>query len=533
MELKFRISKLRTDAGLSQEALAEKLGVSRQAVQKWENGSATPGLGCLKKMSEIFRVTLDFLVLGGTNRTVEELMYGSDITPDYENMFYWESYPKNIMNEYRQSIEEGKDISSYEKLFAAVSEMPDGAYKERASDLIFDIVSHAGTVDGYKYDEPSDLTSIVEASDGSLPELKMPDNASLRDKIRGAWLGRICGCLLGKPIEGIRTPDLKKLLTATDNYPLHRYIRLADLTPEIESSISYRIGKYCLADNIKCAPVDDDTNYTVLASVIVDRYGRDFTPDDVAAAWLWYQGKNAYCTAERVAYKNFVMGYRPPKSALYKNVYREWIGAQIRGDYFGYINPCDPATAAEMAWRDASISHIKNGIYGEMFASAMIAAAAGTDSVEDVIAAGLSQIPKKSRLHRSVSSIVECRKNGVDKKDVFAKIHSEYDEFSEHGWCHTVSNAMIVAAALFYGEGDFARSVCMAVETGFDTDCNGATVGSIIGMMKGAGGIPDEWTRPICGTLDTSIFGVGKVSVDDMVEKTMKHINNTNNMNNK
>lgn len=525
MELKFRISKLRTDAGLSQEALAEKLGVTRQAVQKWENGSSTPGVGCLKKMSEIFRVTLDFLVLGGTNRTVEELMYGNDITPDYENMFYWESYPKNIMNEYRQSIEEGKDISSYEKLFFAVSEMPDGAYKERASDLIFDIVSHAGTIEGYKYDEPSDYASIIDAVDGALPDLDLPDRDTLRDKIKGAWLGRICGCLLGKPIEGIRTLELDKLLKASGNYPLHRYLVSSDITPSIENEISYRIRKNSLADNITCAPVDDDTNYTVLASVIVDRYGRDFTPDDVAAAWLWYQGKNAYCTAERVAYKNFVMGYRPPKSALYKNVYREWIGAQIRGDYFGYINPCDPVAAAEMAWRDASISHVKNGIYGEMFASAMIAAAAGTHSISDVISAGLSQIPNNSRLHNSVSSIVESWKDGVDKKDVFAKIHSEYDEFTEHGWCHTISNAMIVAAALLYGEGDFARSVCMAVETGFDTDCNGATVGSIIGMMNGTRGIPKEWTDPINGTLDTSIFGVGKVSVDDMVEKTMSHIN--------
>ena len=64
----------------------------------------------------------------------------------------------------------------------------------------------------------------------------------------------------------------------------------------------------------------------------------------------------------------------------------------------------------------------------------------------------------------------------------------------------------------------------MAVEQGFDTDCNGATVGSILGMRNGIAGIDAYWQAPLQGKLKTSIFGVELVEIDALVEKTMSHI---------
>jgi ADP-ribosylglycohydrolase len=84
---------------------------------------------------------------------------------------------------------------------------------------------------------------------------------------------------------------------------------------------------------------------------------------------------------------------------------------------------------------------------------------------------------------------------------------------------------MIVAASLLYGGSDYGKSICMAVETGFDTDCNGATVGSILGMANGIESIPEYWTKPINDTLHTSIFGVDTVKISDRVKVTMGHIN--------
>ena len=214
----------------------------------------------------------------------------------------------------------------------------------------------------------------------------------------------------------------------------------------------------------------------------------------------------------------------PPESAIYKNPYREWIGAQIRADYFGYINPGKPETAADMAWRDASISHIKNGIYGEMFVSAMLAVAAETDGIRDIILGGLAQIPHTSRLYEGIMFILSSFENGLSHKDCLKAIGEKYDEHTSHGWCHTISNAMIVVMSLLYGGGDYGRSICMAVEAGFDTDCNGATVGSVLGMAKGYACIDEYWLKPIKDTLHTSIFGVGTVKISDRIKMTLEHI---------
>jgi ADP-ribosylglycohydrolase len=392
------------------------------------------------------------------------------------------------------------------------------------ADVLFQIVQSAKVREGYPYEEPSGLEEIRALCKEHVFAKKKPDRQELADKIYGAWMGRVCGCLLGKPIEGIRTGELHPLLKSSDNFPMYRYITSQDITREMYENYVYDLAGKCFADTVDGMPVDDDTNYVVLSQKLIEDYGRNFTSADVAKVWLAYQPKDAYCTAERVAFCNFVKGYQPPASAEYKNPYREWIGAQIRGDYFGYINPGNPREAADMAYRDAAISHQKNGIYGEMFVSAMIACAAVTDSIEDIIKGGLAQIPHTSRLYEAVTEVIDSYYAGMSREECFAKIHKKFDEQTAHGWCHTISNAMIVTAALLYGEGDFGASICMAVETGFDTDCNGATVGSVLGMRNGIDGIGRAWQEPVNDKLHTSIFGVGTVSVKEMAAKTMAHL---------
>ncbi len=450
--------------------------------------------------------------------------YGLSIEQDYFDVNDFNRYANDLLLEYQQCCEEGLDVEKYKSIFEEVAALDRGAEKDKRCNDVFSLVINADMRTDYKYDEPLSLKEIKKLRVKHKFNGNAPDDDLLQRKIKGAWLGRAVGCLLGKPIEGIRSDELIPFLKESDNYPMHRYVLSSDITENTYKKYKFWFRDKPYADTVDGMPIDDDTNYVVLAQKIIDDFGRDFDSDDVAQAWLKYQSVLSYFTAERIAYVNFINSIKPPVSAVYKNVCREWIGAQIRGDYFGYINPGKPEIAAEMAYKDASISHIKNGVYGEMFVSAMISCAAVTDSIEDIILGGLAQIPSTSRLYEAVTKILSDYKNGVSVDDCFKYIHSQYDEYTDHGWCHVISNAMIVTAALLYGDGDFGKSICCAVGMAFDTDCNGATVGSILGIRGTDACITEEWSKPINNKIHTSIFGVGTVYIDEAVEHTLNHI---------
>lgn len=514
-----KLTALRKRAGLSQEKTAEILDVTRQAVQKWERGAAMPDIPKLISIGELFGVSIDFL-LSSREPDNDEFRHESSGAPQYGALHRWEAYYSELPLEVQQSYEEGRDVKRYEKLAAEIDRLAPDTNKKQMADAFYAIVEAAPQRSGYRYVEPSDYAHIALLCTPPAAS-PVPEETVLHQKLRGAWLGRICGCLLGKPVEGMHLYELIPFLKESGNYPMHRYLRSADATEAAKEKYTFSLAHHAFyADTISAAPVDDDTNYTALALRLLEQYGRDFTSENVAELWVNSQVKNAYCTAERVAYRNIVNGYFPPDTATWRNPYREWIGAQIRADFYGYINPGDPKAAAEMAWRDARISHVKNGIYGSMFVAAMIAQAAVCSDTEQIIEAGLACIPFTSRLHETITAILADCRAGVSKEDAIAKLYSRYNDLSQHDWCHTISNAAIVVIALLYGEKDFGKTICLAVECGFDTDCNGATAGSILGMMIGDGAIGECWTAPLHGKLQTSIFGVGTIGIDELVTRT-------------
>jgi len=62
MNLKDKLQLLRKQNGYSQEQLADKIGIARQTISKWENGQAVPELKCLILLSDLYGVTIDRIV---------------------------------------------------------------------------------------------------------------------------------------------------------------------------------------------------------------------------------------------------------------------------------------------------------------------------------------------------------------------------------------------------------------------------------------------------------------------------------------
>ena len=266
-------------------------------------------------------------------------------------------------------------------------------------------------------------------------------------------------------------------------------------------------------DNIQYMDRDDDLDFPILALLALEHKGAHMTARTMAGTWLSRMPYGCLYTAEDSAYRNFVMGIKPPESATYRNPFREWIGAQIRADMFGYVAPGWPERAAELAFYDASISHTKNGIYGEMWVAAMIAAAFVHSDIEVIIKAGLGEIPENSRLAEAIRSTLEWCRETDDWESAWEKINEHYGHY--HG-VHTINNAALVVMGLYYGSKDFENGIVITVRGGWDTDCTGATVGSILGIVFGADALPAKWVGVLNDRLLSAVRGEGDNKISDL-----------------
>ena len=428
------------------------------------------------------------------------------------------SWTDLIRFELKQLEEEGRDLSSLDKEAILKRVYLEGRL---AAEEIWLLLQDLPLRPDYHYYEPSDFDEIrrVAPRRGETIEERISENA-LRDKILGGFIGRCAGNMLGKPVELMSREEIKKRLKRLGLLKLRTYFPRKFFADE-ELAILDR--SRTTLEGINCVVRDDDIDYVLLNLKVVEKHGASFSTADIGEEWLLNLPYKAVYTAERMAYRNLIEGLKPPETALYLNPFREWIGAQIRADLWGYICPGKNELAAELAYRDAKLSHVKNGIYGEIMIAAMISRSFFEENILEIIKAGLHEIPSRCRLRNAVEFVIELWKKGFSWEDAIEKI---LEKFSGYSPIHTINNMAIVVAALLWGEGDYGETIAKAVLSGLDTDCNGATVGSIIGVMKGYSNIKEEnrrtWFRPLNNVLESIIPEFNKTKITEVVDRIVR-----------
>ncbi len=450
----------------------------------------------------------------------------------------WAQPEDLLAHELVQSADEGKDVRAVRDRWVAAGGDPvpavsgagtapaSPALRELARELLTDLRRLPAPPAEREPDDWDAIVALLPPVPG-LPRRPASPPGRGGDpyaaRVLGAWTGRAAGCLLGKPVEKIPREGIEQILRSTGRWPLDRWFTAVGLPDDVAARWPWnrRSAPTSLEENIHGMPEDDDLNYPMLALELLEEKGRDFTTDDVAQLWLDSLPAGRTFTAERTAYRN-VLDARPvPETATHDNPFREWIGALIRTDLFGWVAPGDTRQAARLAWTDARLSHTRNGVYGAMWAAALGSAAMVCDDVESVLDAAGTAVPPGSRLAAAIAlgRALGARCDGSEPavRAALDRLHAEYGGLH---WVHVLNNAAVIAFALSAGRGAFGASVALAVTAGWDTDSAAATVGGVVGALVGVDGMGERWTAPLDGRIATSLPG-GERRIADLVARTV------------
>ncbi len=279
------------------------------------------------------------------------------------------------------------------------------------------------------------------------------------DRVYACWLGKNIGGTLGAPTEG-----RKELLNLSFYDPL----------PD------------------KSAANDDLDLQLVWLEMLRER-GVHPTLTDFADYWKMHLAPypwNEYGFCQR----NLARGLQPPISGSFENYYIDEMGSPIRSEIWACVAPGDPQLAAYLAWSDSALDHAGGeGMYGEMFWAAVESAAFVLQEPMELIRIGLDMIPTHSLIARSIREAMWCYENDIDWKEARSRI---IHNFANSQPCNAIANHGFTILGWLYGK-DYGDKLCTAVNCGYDTDCTGATLGSLLGILGGLKAIPDKWREPI------------------------------------
>jgi len=283
--------------------------------------------------------------------------------------------------------------------------------------------------------------------------------AEYQDKVLACWLGKNIGGTLGAPHEGKR----------------------------------FALGLEFYEPVPKKAAANDDLDLQLVWLQMLEEHGTD--PALPLFAEYWNRYACSYPWNEYGFFmRNYSRGLRPPVAGCFENYFVDEMGSPIRSEIWACLHPADPQAAARLAWKDSALDHAGGeGTCGEMFWAAVESAAFVVQDPLTLIRIGLNMIPLASHISRSIREAVWCWENKLPWGDARERIATRFGHLQA---CNAIPNHGFTILGWLYGR-DYGDRLCKAVNCGFDTDCTGATLGSLLGILGGTAGIPTKWRAPV------------------------------------
>jgi ADP-ribosylglycohydrolase len=242
----------------------------------------------------------------------------------------------------------------------------------------------------------------------------------------------------------------------------------------------------------------DDTEFALLAADILLKSNGSPSREDVTEAWrthvLVEDELKRGGASELDAAANIRRGLLPPDSGRF-HVFSASDGAAMRAAPAGIVAVGDPDRAAQLAERDAEISHYNDGIWGAQAVAAAVSVAIAGGSVTDVFEEGVSRAPEGSWLSHNFNQARSIlNKSGHDLHAVWMELHqalrSEYKS--------SVPEAVVSAFVVYLlTDGNFRNCIVYASNFGRDSDTIGAIAGALAGASGGLSSIPKEWVERV------------------------------------
>jgi len=310
-----------------------------------------------------------------------------------------------------------------------------------------------------------------------------------RNKVLGCWMGKNIGGTLGAPMEW------KRQINDVEFYEQELH---GEPLP------------------------NDDLDIQLLWLLALEKHGVHLDAHVLSEYWLSYLTPDWGEYGNSKAYMR--AGLMPPLCSIPNNPFKHSCGSFIRSEIWACIAPGAPDIAVKYAYEDSILDHgAGEGLYAEMFCAAIQSAAFVENDMYKLIDIGLSYIPDGCGVAKAVLTVMDCYKKGMswlECRDEVLRLHrgqyTLYAGISERdremgfadGECGygAPSNIAIIIIGWLYGEWDFSKSICIAVNCGEDTDCTAATLGSIFGIINGIDAIPQKWIDPIGRGIKTLVL---------------------------